>query len=59
MLTEHTVEKRFRKLFEIPGFDNDTLDKASDLLDQLRPESPLRHRLDQELEELREMVAVR
>ena len=31
------------------------LDKAEALLDQLRPESPLRHRLWSELDELRDM----
>lgn len=29
------------------------LEKAEALLDELRPESPLRHRLGEELEELR------
>jgi hypothetical protein len=32
------------------------LDKAEHLLDELRPESPLRHRLGMELEELRKRV---
>lgn len=30
-----------------------TFDRAEQLLDELRPESPLRHRLTMELEELR------
>jgi hypothetical protein len=30
-----------------------TFDRAEQLLDELRPESPLRHRLSMELEELR------
>ena len=33
-------------------------DKAELLLDELRPESPLRHRLAMELEELRELKGV-
>jgi hypothetical protein len=33
----------------------DAFDKAVALLDELRPESPLRIRLEQELEELREI----
>jgi hypothetical protein len=33
----------------------ESIDKAESLLDELRPESPLRHRLSQELEELREL----
>jgi hypothetical protein len=36
---------------------NDTFAKAEALLDELRPESPLRHRLGSELEELRELSA--
>ena len=35
----------------------ETFDKAEELLEEeLRPESPLRHRLSVELEELREMA---
>ena len=34
---------------------NETFTKAEALLDELRPESPLRHRLGVELEEIREM----
>lgn len=38
-----------------PNLGEDVFEKAEDLLDEeLRPESPLRHRLSQELEELRE-----
>jgi hypothetical protein len=33
------------------------LARAEQLLDELRPESPLRHRLDAELTELRERAA--
>ena len=41
-----------------PNRGEDVFDKAEDLLDEeLRPESPLRHRLTMELEELREMAA--
>jgi hypothetical protein len=35
-----------------------TFDRAEQLLDELRPESPLRHRLMMELEELRKRQAV-
>ncbi|WP_203328951.1 hypothetical protein [Candidatus Laterigemmans baculatus] len=55
MLTEATVEKSFRKLFSTPNQDEATFEKAEDLLEELRPESPLRHRLSQELEELRNL----
>jgi hypothetical protein len=34
-----------------------TFDRAEQLLEELRPESPLRHRLTLELEELRERNA--
>jgi hypothetical protein len=37
-----------------PNRDEETFDKAEELLEEeLRPESPLRHRLSVELEELR------
>ena len=36
----------------------ETFQKAEALLDNLRPESPLRHRLGMELEELRRLHAV-
>ncbi len=53
MLTEQEVSRIWGKLFkgEITG---ESLVKAENLLDELRPESPLRHRLSNELEELRE-----
>ncbi|MCH2131258.1 MAG: hypothetical protein MK179_19115 [Pirellulaceae bacterium] len=56
LLTEQTVERSFRKLFQSPGFGQEEFDKAEELIDQLRPESPLRHRLGVELDELRELA---
>ena len=54
MLTESTVEKMFRELMSDPNRDDESFDKAEELLeDELRPESPLRHRLTVELDELR------
>ena len=45
----------FRKLIGDPNRCEETFDKAEDLLDdELRAESPLRHRLSQELDEIRE-----
>ena len=35
---------------------DETIAKAERLLDELRPESPLRHRLGMELDELRERI---
>ena len=55
LLTEAQVERSFRKLLNDEGFAVGTFDKADDLLDDLRPESPLRHRLGAELDELREL----
>lgn len=54
MLTEAEVQRSFVKLFK-ETVDSETFDKAEELLEELRPESPLRHRLTTELEELREM----
>lgn len=55
LLTESAVEEMFRELLSAPNPGEEVFDKAEDLLDEeLRPESPLRHRLSMELEELRE-----
>jgi len=53
MLTEQEVSRIWGKLFkgEVTG---ESFGKAESLLDELRPESPLRHRLSTELEERRE-----
>ena len=57
LLTESTVETMFRSLMNDPNRDEETFDKAEELLeDELRPESPLRHRLSVELEELRSIA---
>lgn len=57
MLTEATVEQTFRKLFANPNRDASVFERAEELLEELRDESPLRHRLSMELDELREMAA--
>ena len=58
LLTESTVESMFRTLMNDPNRDEETFDKAEELLEEeLRPESPLRHRLSVELEELRSLAA--
>ena len=58
MLTESTVESMFRELLNNPKRDEETFVKAEELLEEeLRPESPLRHRLSVELEELRNLLA--
>jgi hypothetical protein len=53
VLTEHEVSRSWRTLFRDTGWNEETLTRAEQLLDELRPESPLRHRLDAELDELR------
>ncbi|WP_146535315.1 hypothetical protein [Rubripirellula reticaptiva] len=57
MLTESTVETMFRQLMKTNDRTEETFDKAEELLeDELRPESPLRHRLTVELDELRALA---
>jgi hypothetical protein len=53
LLTESEVQRSFRRLFKEGKRDEETFQKAEALLDELRPESPLRHRLQDELEELK------
>jgi hypothetical protein len=55
LLTESEVERSFRKLIKSGQFNQETFDKGEELLQNLRPESPLRHRLASELEELLEL----
>ena len=58
MLTEATVEKSFRNLFSTPNRDESVFERAEELLEELRDESPLRHRLSRELDELRDLASV-
>jgi hypothetical protein len=53
LLTEQEISRAWRTLFRNTGVTEDIISKAEQLLDELRPESPLRHRLGMELEELR------
>jgi hypothetical protein len=53
LLTEQEVSKSWRRLFQNQPFTADVFEKAEILIDELRPESPLRHRLSGELAELR------
>jgi hypothetical protein len=55
LLTESEVQRSFRNLFKSKDVPPDAFDKAEALLEELRAESPLRHRLSLELEELRKM----
>ncbi len=56
LLTEAEIHKSFRALFAGGNVTEETLSRGEQLLDELRPESPLRHRLATELEELRKLV---
>jgi hypothetical protein len=56
VLTEQEVSRSWAKLFKGGSPTEDVLNKAEALLDELRPESPLRHRLDTELSEMRRLV---
>ncbi|MHC4402323.1 MAG: hypothetical protein ACYTG0_21875 [Planctomycetota bacterium] len=55
MLTERQVSRSWRLLFKGSEFDEKSFERAEALLAELRPESPLRHRLGAELEELRKL----
>lgn len=58
MLTEAQVEKSFRALIGKPSLSEADLERAESLLDNLRGESPLLHRLCRELDEIREKQEV-
>ncbi|HEX4128627.1 MAG TPA: hypothetical protein VHZ24_01205 [Pirellulales bacterium] len=55
MLTEQEVSKSWRQLFTRGPADEEVFAKAEALIEELRAESPLRHRLGRELSELRKM----
>ena len=55
MLTEQEIARTWRALFHERGGGEDALTRAEALLEELRPESPLRHRLAGELVELRKL----
>ena len=55
MLTESEVQRSFRNLFKNQDVSPEAFDRAEALLDELRAESPLRHRLSLELEDIRKL----
>ena len=57
MLTEQEVARSWSQLFKAKDVNEATFEKAEVLLDELRMESPLRHRLEQEMVELRKIHA--
>jgi hypothetical protein len=54
--TEQEIARSWTGLFNGQDLSDQIFDQAEDLIDALRPESPLRHRLDAELVELRQKV---
>lgn len=59
VLTENEVSRSWNRLFGNKQFTDEAFDQAELLLEQLRPESPLRHRLTNELDELRSIQSRR
>jgi hypothetical protein len=57
LLTEGEISRSWIKLFGANDYDKETFEKAELLLEELRPENPLRHRLATELGELRRLHA--
>jgi len=55
LLTENEIVRSWRKLFGGGDYDEGTFSTAENLLESLRPESPLRHRLSTELIEIRKL----
>jgi hypothetical protein len=57
LLTESEVSRSWIKLFKTGTFTEVEFERAETLLEELRPTSPLRHRLMSELEEMRQLHA--
>ena len=55
--TEQEIARSWSALFSGQDLNDSIFDQAEELIDSLRPESPLRHRLDAELTELRAMAS--
>jgi hypothetical protein len=53
LLSEQEITRSWRNLFHHGPCNEETFAKAEVLLEELRPENPLRHRLGAELVELR------
>lgn len=59
LLTESEIHRSFRRILRTIETDAEAFQKAEALLDELRGESPLRHRLEVELEETRKLSAAK
>ncbi|MCA9101890.1 MAG: hypothetical protein KDA63_12095 [Planctomycetales bacterium] len=57
MLTEQEVSRSWQQLLKGGVKSAEVFDRLEALIDELRPESPLRHRLGNELNEIRELAA--
>jgi hypothetical protein len=57
LLTEAEVQRSVRQILKKAAGDPEAFDKAEAVVEELRPESPLRHRLLSELAELRQLAA--
>jgi hypothetical protein len=55
VLTEKEVSGSWQVLFKGGNYNDETFAKAENMLEELRAESPLRHRLQTELDELRKL----
>ncbi|MBX7165626.1 MAG: hypothetical protein K1X74_04695 [Pirellulales bacterium] len=59
MLTEQEVSRSWHKLFQGGAASLEKFERAEALLEELRAESPLRHRLSTELDEIRRIFAAK
>jgi hypothetical protein len=59
VLSENEVSRTWAKIFKSAPLSPDLFQQAETLLDELRPTSPLRHRLSGELDELRSIHSQR
>jgi hypothetical protein len=57
--SEHDVSLMWRELFRTPSVTSETVVEAKALLEELQPESPLRHRLAVELDEICDLRGTR
>ena len=55
MLTEAQVQRSFHKLLQNAEITPELIEKAEALVERLRLESPLRHRLAEQVDELRQI----
>ena len=59
MLTESQVQRSFQRMLQSAEITPELIEKAEALIDRLRLESPLRHRLVEQLDELRQMCVAK